>query len=738
MRHQVNRVDVTEGTALDVARFEGFLFGFVDVVLERFHHLRGDFAADARPNVEDFVVAFVVRELTVVVQLLEFLNFLVAFFEDALLFRRRDKVVRGERQTALRAFLETEAHHFVEEVDRGAAALQFVAVANDGRELLRLRRDVIIRHSFVQNLVEDNASRRRFEELALAHRRIRFEVAPLRHADADFGVQRDFAERVGQEALVDRRERHSFALHTGLLDRQVVATHNDVLRRTDNRATVGRAENVVRRQHQGVRFDLRFERQREVNRHLVAVEVRVEAFADERVQFDGVPFDEHRLERLNPHTVERRRAVEQHRVVLDDFFQNIPNLDVLALKHFLRAFDRVGVALLAQAADDERLVQLQRDFLRKTALVQAHMRADDDNATSGVVDAFPEEVFAETALFPLNHIGQRFQRTVARTENRALATHVVEERVDRLLQHTFFVADNNVRRVQVDQLLQAVVAVDDAAVQVVEVARRERSGLEENQRAQVRRNDRDNVENHPSRIVFVLAVAERFDQLQAVDEFLFALFRVRFRQLGAQLLRQLDDVELFQKFANRFGAHLRLESVAVVFARGSVFLFVQELTDFKRRFARIDDDVILEINDFFQARRFHREQRRQAARGRFEEPNVDDRRGELDVAHTLAADAAVRDFNAATVARHALILHSAIFAAVAFPVLFRAENLFAEQTVAFRTVGAVVDRFGFFNFALRIFADFFRVREADFDGVEVVNSIVSFAVGVHRNLSVSN
>ena len=236
----------------------------------------------------------------------------------------------------------------------------------------------------------------------------------------------------------------------------------------------------------------------------------------------------------------------------------------------------------------------------------------------------------------------------------------------------------------------------------------------------------------------MLAVAEGLDQLQTVDQFLFALLRVRFRQFGAQRLRQLDDVELFQKFANRLGAHFRLERVAVVFASGAVFFFVQELTDLERRVARVDDDVVLEINDFFQARRLHREQRRQTARRRFEEPNMDDRRGQFNVPHTLATDAAMRNFNAATVASHPLIFHTAIFTAVAFPVFFRAENLFAEQTVAFRTVGAVIDRFGFFNFALRIFANFFRIREADFDGVEVVNSIVSFAVGVHRNLSVSN
>ena len=58
------------------------------------------------------------------------------------------------------------------------------------------------------------------------------------------------------------------------------------------------------------------------------------------------------------------------------------------------------------------------------------------------------------------------------------------------------------------------------------------------------------------------------------------------------------------------------------------------------RVARIDDDVVLEVDDLFQAGGLHVEQRAQAAGHGLEEPDVDDRRGQLDVAHALAADAA--------------------------------------------------------------------------------------------------
>ena len=69
------------------------------------------------------------------------------------------------------------------------------------------------------------------------------------------------------------------------------------------------------RHHEHARFHLRLDRQRHVHGHLVAVEVGVERRADERVQLDRLALDEHRLERLDAEAVQRRRAVQQHRVL---------------------------------------------------------------------------------------------------------------------------------------------------------------------------------------------------------------------------------------------------------------------------------------------------------------------------------------------------------------------------------------------------------------------------------------
>jgi len=78
-----------------------------------------------------------------------------------------------------------------------------------------------------------------------------------------------------------------------------------------------------------------------VDRHLVAVEVGVERGADERVDADRLPLDEHRLERLDPEAVQRRGAVEQHRVVLDDLLEHVP--------HSGLAFSTISLACLMVA-----------------------------------------------------------------------------------------------------------------------------------------------------------------------------------------------------------------------------------------------------------------------------------------------------------------------------------------------------------------------------------------------------
>src|SRR5438067_3419572 len=215
------------------------------------------------------------------------------------------------------------------------------------------------------------------------------------------------------------------------------------------------------------------------------------------MDLDGLPFDEERLEGLDAETVKRRRAVQQNRMLLDDLFERIPHFDGLQLDHLFGGFDRADQALLLETVVDERLKELEGHLLRQTALVQLQFGTDDDDGAAGVIDALAEEVLAEAALLALEGVAERLERTVVGALQHAAAAAVVEERVDRFLQHALLVAHDDVRRAELEQLLEAVVAVDDAAIEIVEVRRREPATVQSNQRAQLRRNHPEHLEDHP-------------------------------------------------------------------------------------------------------------------------------------------------------------------------------------------------------------------------------------------------
>ena len=127
-----------------------------------------------------------------------------------------------------------------------------------------------------------------------------------------------------------------------------------------------------------------------MNRHLVAVEVRVERGADERMQLDCASLDKYRLESLNRQSVERRSAVQKDRMLLDDVLESVPDSDIDLLDFLLRVLDVGRLLGLDEPLHDERLEELERHLLRETALIDLQVRTDDNNRTSGIVDTLAE------------------------------------------------------------------------------------------------------------------------------------------------------------------------------------------------------------------------------------------------------------------------------------------------------------------------------------------------------------
>jgi hypothetical protein len=151
--------------------------------------------------------------------------------------------------------------------------------------------------------------------------------------------------------------------------------------------------------------------------------------------------------------------------------------------------------------------------------------------------------------------------------------------------------------VQVHQLLQPVVAVDDAAVKIVQIGSGEAAAIEWNQRTQLRRNDRDDIEDHPAGLV--AALAEGLNHFQALGILEPLLQRALVLHLLAQLDRQTIGVDALEKLLNSLGAHHGLE------ARGTILLVelaelgfvLDDLALFYRSVAGLDHHIGLEVKN---------------------------------------------------------------------------------------------------------------------------------------------
>ena len=140
---------------------------------------------------------------------------------------------------------------------------------------------------------------------------------------------------------------------------EIIEAEHNVLRRRHDRLTGCRREQVVCRQHEKAAFELRLERKRHVNRHLVAVEVGIERGTDQRMEADCLPFDEHGEKGLDPEAMQRGCAVEQHRMIFNDRFQNVPHLRTLLLHELFRGFHGLDIASFFELLDDKRFEQLE-------------------------------------------------------------------------------------------------------------------------------------------------------------------------------------------------------------------------------------------------------------------------------------------------------------------------------------------------------------------------------------------
>ena len=311
-----------------------------------------------------------------------------------------------------------------------------------------------------------------------------------------------------------------------------------------------------------------------MDRHLVAVEVSVERCTNQRVKLDRLAFHQDGLKRLNAQSVQCRSTVQHYRMLFDDIFQNIPDLRVYALNQFLGVLDILGNISLLQFLHNEGLEELQRHFLRHAALIDLQFGTDNDNASSGVVNTLAQEVLSETASLTFKHVGQGLEGPVAGTCDRTAASAVVDQRVDRFLKHSLLVPDDDVRSAEFKKSLKTIVSVDDPSVQIIQVGSCESSAVELHHGAQIRRNDRDAVHDHPGRRISGLA--EGLDDFQSLDD-PGSLLALHSLHLLAQFLVFFLYLDIEKQLFDSLGTHSRAELVAVLLSGFLILALSQHL-----------------------------------------------------------------------------------------------------------------------------------------------------------------
>ena len=329
------------------------------------------------PRIDNLIVTLVVGDETHVVVHGDLLDFVVTLLHDFGFLLRDDDIVKVERQTTLVGHAVTQVLDTVKEVAGTGHSDAFDYAGDDVTQGL-LGNNNVDKSDFARDdFIHNYTAHRCFHHV-------------FNHHSGFVNIINDNLNRsmnvyatlvVGNDGLFRTIENQSLALGSRTQLGDVVQTQHHILRRHRDRCTVGRVQDVVALEHQHLSLHDGFVAQRQVNGHLVTVEVGVERRTSQRVELNGLTLNHLGLEGLDTQTVKCRRTVEQYGVSLHDIFQDVPDDRFAAVDNLLGALHGLYDAALNELADDERLVELGGHEFRQTALAHLQFRTYHDYGT---------------------------------------------------------------------------------------------------------------------------------------------------------------------------------------------------------------------------------------------------------------------------------------------------------------------------------------------------------------------
>ena len=114
-------------------------------------------------------------------------------------------------------------------------------------------------------------------------------------------------------------------------------------------------------------------------------------------------------------------------------------------------------------------------MLGKSALIKFEVGPHHDDGSPRVIHAFSKKVLAESPLLSLEHVRQGLEQSPSsgrRLSHRSLSHGVIDQGVNRFLQHALFVADDDIGGRDFQKILQPVIPIDHPPIQIVQIGRR--------------------------------------------------------------------------------------------------------------------------------------------------------------------------------------------------------------------------------------------------------------------------
>ena len=121
------------------------------------HHV-GDLFRHIRPDSDDLVVTFAIRDRSVAVLLIHFYDFVLGVFDEVTLTRRHDEVIDRDRDARLRRVIEAQLFDVVEHGDRHLRPIAQVRIAHQLAQAFFLQESIDEGHAFRHVVIENHTA----------------------------------------------------------------------------------------------------------------------------------------------------------------------------------------------------------------------------------------------------------------------------------------------------------------------------------------------------------------------------------------------------------------------------------------------------------------------------------------------------------------------------------------------------------------------------------------------------